>query len=181
MDQGQPPSGKSRSLKWLGSAAVFPMPCNYASGTITPAGRLFSGERGCLWGGGLSKCTLGPQPRLLSQLPVDSLQKHSFKLRGGFSLRIQEGTGVCNWGIGKLNLWRTCIRVTQGAGRKGQFLGVNDRGWDGWLASSTQWTWVWASPGSWWWTGRPGILQSMGSQRVGHNWRTELNWMPYSP
>ena len=45
-----------------------------------------------------------------------------------------------------------------------------------WMASLTQWTWVWASSGSWWWTGKPGVLQSMGSQRVGHNWVTELNW-----
>ena len=49
-----------------------------------------------------------------------------------------------------------------------------DRGWDGWMASLTQWTWVWTSFGSWWWTGRPGVLQSIGSQRVGHNWATEL-------
>ena len=53
----------------------------------------------------------------------------------------------------------------------------DDRGWDGWMASLTQWTWVWASSGSWWWTGRPLVLQSMGLQRVGHNWATELNWM----
>ena len=52
----------------------------------------------------------------------------------------------------------------------------DDRGWDGWMASPTQWTWVWVNSGSWWWTGRPGVLQSMGSQRVGHNWATELNW-----
>ena len=51
-----------------------------------------------------------------------------------------------------------------------------NRGWDGWIASPTQWTWVWASSGSWWWTGKPGVLQSMGSQRVRHNWATELNW-----
>ena len=44
------------------------------------------------------------------------------------------------------------------------------RGWDGWMASLTQWTWVWISSGSWWWTGRPGVLQSMGSHRVGHDW-----------
>ena len=49
-----------------------------------------------------------------------------------------------------------------------------DRGWNGWMASLTQWTWVWASSGSWWWTGRPGVLQSMGSQRAGHDWATEL-------
>ena len=51
-----------------------------------------------------------------------------------------------------------------------------DRGWDGWMTSLTQWTWVWVSSGSWWWTGRPGLLQSMGSQRVGCDWVTELNW-----
>ena len=51
-----------------------------------------------------------------------------------------------------------------------------DRGWDGWMASLTQWTWVWVNSGSWWWTWRPGVLQFMGSQRVGHNWATELNW-----
>ena len=52
----------------------------------------------------------------------------------------------------------------------------DDRGWDGWMASPTQWTWVWVDSGSWWWTGRPGVLWFMGSQRVGHDWATELNW-----
>ena len=47
---------------------------------------------------------------------------------------------------------------------------------DGWMASLTRWTWVWVNSGSWWWTGRPGMLQFMGSQRVGHDWATELNW-----
>ena len=49
----------------------------------------------------------------------------------------------------------------------------DDRGWDGWMASPTQWTWVWVNSRSWWWTGRPDVLQS---QRVRHNWATELNW-----
>ena len=53
----------------------------------------------------------------------------------------------------------------------------DDRGWDGWMASLTLWTWVWVNSGSWWWTGRPGMLQSMGLQRVGHSWVTELNWI----
>ena len=52
----------------------------------------------------------------------------------------------------------------------------DDRGWDGWMASLPQWMWVWVNSGSWWWTGRPGVLQSMGSQRVGRDWATELNW-----
>ena len=51
-----------------------------------------------------------------------------------------------------------------------------DRGWDGWMASLTQWTWVWVNSRSWWWAGRPGMLQSMGSQRVRHNWA--MNWTP---
>ena len=50
----------------------------------------------------------------------------------------------------------------------------NDRGWDGWMASLTQWTWLWVNSKSWWWTGRPGVLQSL--QRVGQDWAAELNW-----
>ena len=50
------------------------------------------------------------------------------------------------------------------------------RGLDGWMASLTQWTWVWVNSRSWWWTGRPGVPQSIGSQRAGHDWETELNW-----
>ena len=51
----------------------------------------------------------------------------------------------------------------------------DDRGWDGWMVKLTQWTWIWASSRSW--TGKPGVLQSMGSQRVGHNWMTGLHWI----
>ena len=69
------------------------------------------------------------------------------------------------------SLEKTLMLRKIGGRRKG-----DDRGWDGWMASLTQWTWVWVNSGSWWWTGRPGVLQSMGSQRVGHYWVTELNW-----
>ena len=58
-----------------------------------------------------------------------------------------------------------------GAGGEG-----DNRGWDGWMASLTQWTWVWVNSRSWWRTGRPGVLRFMGSQKVGHDWATELNW-----
>ena len=58
-----------------------------------------------------------------------------------------------------------------GAGGEG-----DDRGWDGWMTSGTRWTWIWVNSGSWWWTGRPGVLQFMGLQRVGQGWETELNW-----
>ena len=57
------------------------------------------------------------------------------------------------------------------AGGKG-----SDRGWDGWMASPTQWTWVWVDSRSWWWTGRPGVLWFMGLQRVGYDWATGQNW-----
>ena len=53
----------------------------------------------------------------------------------------------------------------------------DNRGWDGWMVSPTQWTRVWVNSGSWWWTGRPGVLQSMGSQRVRYHWATELNYL----
>ena len=49
----------------------------------------------------------------------------------------------------------------------------DDKGWDGWMPSPTRWTWVWTSSGRWWRTGKPGVLQSMGSQRVRHKWATE--------
>ena len=52
----------------------------------------------------------------------------------------------------------------------------DNRGWDCWMASPTQWTWVWVGSGSWWWTGKPGVLQSRGSQRVRHDWAMQLNW-----
>ena len=58
------------------------------------------------------------------------------------------------------------------AGGKG-----DGRGWDGWMASLTQWTWVWVNSGNWWWTGMPCMLQSMGLQRVGHDWATEQQQM----
>ena len=56
----------------------------------------------------------------------------------------------------------------------------DNKEWDGWKASLTQWSRVWASSRSWWWTGRPGVLQYMGLQRVGHDWATELNWTELS-
>ena len=53
----------------------------------------------------------------------------------------------------------------------------DDRGWDDWMALPTRCTWVWVISGSWWWTGRPGVLWFMGSQKVGHDWATERNWL----
>ena len=69
------------------------------------------------------------------------------------------------------SLEKTLMVGGRGAGGDG-----DNRGWDGWMASPTRWTWVWVNSGSWWWTGRPGVLRFMGSQRVGHDWATEPNW-----
>ena len=69
-----------------------------------------------------------------------------------------------SWLIGKDWCWEGL-----GVGGEG-----GDRGWDGWMASLTRWMWVWVNSGSWWWTGRPGVLRFVGSQRVGHDWASDL-------
>ena len=76
-----------------------------------------------------------------------------------------------------LNLLQYCLYFWcwEGLGAGGE----GDDRWDGWIASLTQWTWVWVSSGSWWWTGRPGMLQSIGSQRVRQDWAAELNCLFY--
>ena len=79
------------------------------------------------------------------------------------------------------SLEKTLMLGGIGGRRKG-----DDRGWDGWMASPTRWTWIWVGSGSWWWTGRPGILQSMGLQKVGHNWAAEQypltgSWLVCTP
>ena len=68
------------------------------------------------------------------------------------------------------SLEKTLLLGRIGAGGEG-----DDRGWHGWMASPTRWTWVWVNSWCWWWTGRPGMLQFMGSQRVRHDWAIELN------
>ena len=73
---------------------------------------------------------------------------------------------------GQLTHWKR-LGCWEGLGARGE---GDDRGWDGWMASLTRCTWVWVNSGSWWWTRRPGMLRFMGSQRVGHNWESELNW-----
>ena len=85
------------------------------------------------------------------------------------------------WSWNSSTLATSCEELThwkrlwcwEGLGARGE---GDDRGWDGWMASLTRWTWVWVNSRSWWLTGRPGVLQFMGSQRVGHDWATELNW-----
>ena len=76
---------------------------------------------------------------------------------------------VKSWLVGKARCWEGL-----GAGGEG-----DDRGWDGWMASPTRWPWVWVNSGSWWWTGRPGVLWFMGLQKVRYGWATELNWTEF--
>ena len=85
------------------------------------------------------------------------------------------------WSWNSSTLATTCEELThwkrlwcwEGLGAGGE--GAN-RGWDRWMASLTRWAWVWVNSGSLWWTGRPGVLRFMGSQRVGHDWVTDLIW-----
>ena len=74
-----------------------------------------------------------------------------------------------SWLIGKDWCWEELRAGGEGG----------DRGWDDWIASPTPWTWVWVNSGSWWWTGKT-VLGFTGSQRVGHDWESELNWTEWS-
>ena len=78
-------------------------------------------------------------------------------------------------------MWRTdSFEKTLMLGKIEEGGEADDRGWDGWMSSPTEWTWVWINSGTWWWIGRPGMLQPMGTQKVGQDWATELNWT-YTP
>ena len=86
------------------------------------------------------------------------------------SIGRNEAETLVLWPCEELTHWeRLWCWEGLGAGGEG-----DDRGWDGWMASLTRWTWVWVNSGSWWWTGSPGVLRFMGSQRVGHDWAIEL-------
>ena len=111
--------------------------------------------------------------------PLDCKENQSVNPKGNHVLNIHWKDWCWSWNSNTLATWyeemthwkRPWCWERLKAAREG-----DDRRWDGWMASLTQWTWVWASSRSWWWTGRPGVLQSMGSQRVGPDWATELNW-----
>ena len=111
--------------------------------------------------------------------PLDNKEIQSVHSKGDQSWMFTGRTDVGSWNSNILATWcedlahlkRPWCWERLRAGGEG-----DDRGWDGWMALLTQWTWVWLNSGSWWWTGRPGMLQFMGLQRVGHNRATELNW-----
>ena len=103
--------------------------------------------------------------------PLDCKEIKPLNPKGNQSWIFIEGTGAEATWCEEPTLWKRpwCWEGLK-AGEE------DDRGWDGWIASPTQSTWVWVNSGSWWWTGRPGVLQSMGLQTVRHDWATELNW-----
>ena len=111
--------------------------------------------------------------------PLDCKEIQPVNSKGNQFLNIHWKDWCCSWNSNPLATW--CEELTHlkrpwcwerlKAGAEG-----DDRGWDGWMASLTQWTWIWVSSRSWWWTRKPSMLQSMGSQRVRHNRTNELNW-----
>ena len=107
--------------------------------------------------------------------PVHSEGNQSGCSLGGLMLKLKlQYFGHLLWRVDSLE--KTLMLRRIGVGGEG-----DDRGWDGWIASLTRWTRVWVNSWSWWWTGRPGMLWFMGSQRVEHDWATEVNWtVPYS-
>ena len=124
----------------------------------------------CFW-------TVVLEKTLESPLVSKDIQTRPFQRKS--VLNIHWNDWCWNWNSNNLATW--CEELTHlkrpwcwerlKAGGEG-----DDRGWDGWMASPTRWTWVWVNSRSWWWTGRPGVLWFMGSQTVGHDWATELNW-----
>ena len=125
----------------------------------------------CFWTVVLEKTLKSPLDHKEIQ-PVHSKGDHSSVSLEGLMLKLKlQYFG--HWCEELTHLKRPWCWERLNAGGEG-----NDRGWDGWTISPTQLTWVWVDSGSWWWTGRPGMLQSMGSQRVRHNWSrsSRLNW-----
>ena len=110
--------------------------------------------------------------------PVDCKEIQPVHLKGKSGLNIYWKDWCWSWNSSTLATWweeltpwkRPWCWQRLKEGGKG-----DNRGWDGWKASLMRWTWVWVGSGSWWWKGKPGVLQSMGSQRVRHDWATELN------
>ena len=116
---------------------------------------------------------------ILCQWPVDNYAIFFFPSLQNTELSGDSSVVKNELGIKTLATWWKELTRLKGpwcwerlrAGEEG-----DNRGWDRGIASLTQWTWIWVNSWSWWWTGRPGVLRSRESQRVGHNWVTELSW-----
>ena len=122
----------------------------------------------CFWTAVLEKSPESPLHCKEIQ-PVHSKGDQPWDFFGGNDAKAE--TPVLFYLMEELTHWKR-LWCWEGLGAGGE---GDDRGWDGWMASPTQWTWVWVNSGSWWWTERPSMLQSMGSQRLRHDWATELN------
>ena len=133
--------------------------------------RVFS----CVFGRG---CLLWPVHFLGKTLLVFALLHSVFQGQICLLLQVFLDFLPLHWSLRKafLSLLATLWKrhwFLEGLGARGE---GDDRGWDGWIASLTWWTWDSVNSGSWWWTGKPGVLQSMGLQRIIHDWATELKW-----
>ena len=125
-------------------------------------------EHQCIFTSVASSGTTEPGWQPLCHMPSNEKPVHAKRAR--------EGKERLSFPVrGRLDFLRVGLSHFGGTSVKG-----DDRGWGGWVASLIQWTWVWVNSGSWWWTGRPGVLQSMGSQRVRQDWATELNWTDFA-
>ena len=115
--------------------------------------------------------------------PLDCKEIQPVNPKGRSVLSIHWKDQCWSWNYNTLATW--CEKLTYWkTPDAGKDWGREEKGmteWDDWMASPTQWTWVWVNAGSWWWTGNPGVLQSMGSQRVRHNWVTELIELTHNP
>ena len=106
--------------------------------------------------------------------PVHPKGDHFWVFIGRTDVKAETPSTLATWCEELTHLKRPWCWERLMAGGEGE-----DRGWDDWMASPTQWTWVWVDSGGWWWTGRPGVLRFMGLQRLGHDWAIELNWLLY--
>ena len=122
----------------------------------------------CLWTVVLEKTLESPLDFKEIQ-PVHPKGDQSWVFIGKTDAEAETPNTLATWGEELTHLKTPWCWERLRAGGEG-----DDRGWDGWMVSWTQWAWVWVDSGSWWWTGRPGLMQSIGSQRVGHDWATEL-------
>ena len=124
----------------------------------------------CFWTVVLEKTLESPLNCKESQ-PVHAKGEQSWVFIGRTDAEAEIPLLMATWWEELTNLKRPWCWERLKAGGEGE-----DGGWDGWMASPTRWTWIWVNFRSWWWTGRPGVLQSMGLQRVRHDWATELIW-----
>ena len=108
--------------------------------------------------------------------PLDHKEIQPIHPKGDQSWVFIGRTDAESWNSSTLATWCKELTYLKRPWYWERLKGGDDRGWDGWMALPTQWTWVWVNSRSWQWTGRPGMLQPMRSQRVGHDWVTELNW-----